>query len=179
MLMRMASIARRAACWIGCSLVLLLAWPALAESTEVSPREALIARAAALELDTAYERPPGEALHHHAAGFAKVLCSAIFLTGLEEEFAVENIGYFTAPYAQRKNIVARRVDKAARAVHLTLHDGTVRTAQVFGDQGCVALSEGEHSPSFEPSRNDSMSPRMFSMSIFLGSACGVNLASTL
>lgn len=141
------------------SLILTsLAYAPSAESAELSPREALIARAAALELDTAYERPPGEALHHHAAGFAKVLCSAIFLTGLDEEFAVENIGFFTAPYAQRKNVVEREIDRAARAVRLTLQDGTVRTAQVFGDQGCVALEEGAHSLSFEPSRVSSALP---------------------
>ena len=32
--------------------------------------EGLIARATALELDTEYSPPPGEALHHHTSGFA-------------------------------------------------------------------------------------------------------------
>ena len=35
---------------------------------------ALIARAKPLELDTAYVAPPGDALAHQAAGFAKVMC---------------------------------------------------------------------------------------------------------
>src|SRR5437588_9406212 len=66
-----------------------------------SPREALIARAKSLELDTPYVPPPGDPLSHHAAGFAKVMCSAVFITGLDPDFATENIGYFTAPYEER------------------------------------------------------------------------------
>src|SRR5215469_12477766 len=38
---------------------------------------ALIARAKSLELDTPYVPPPGDALEHHAAGFAKIMCSAV------------------------------------------------------------------------------------------------------
>ena len=59
---------------------------------------ALIARAASLELKTKSVPPPGNPLEHHASGFAKVLCSAVFVTGLDPEFAAENIGYFTGPY---------------------------------------------------------------------------------
>src|ERR1700757_2976847 len=62
----------------------------------------LIARAKSLELDTPYVPPPGDALEHHAAGFAKIMCSAVFVTGLDPDFAAENVGYFTAPYAERK-----------------------------------------------------------------------------
>src|SRR5262245_58644319 len=35
-------------------------------------QEALIARAKSLELDTPYVPPPGDALEHHASGFAKI-----------------------------------------------------------------------------------------------------------
>jgi hypothetical protein len=34
-------------------------------------------RAKSLELDTPYVPPPGDALAHHAAGYAKIMCSAI------------------------------------------------------------------------------------------------------
>ena len=57
-----------------------------------------IARAKPLALNTPYVPPPGDPLVHHAAGFAKVMCSAVFITGLDPEFAAENVGYFTAPY---------------------------------------------------------------------------------
>ena len=55
---------------------------------------ALIARAKSFELDTPYVPPPGDPLSHHAAGFAKIMCSAVFITGLDPDFAAENVGYF-------------------------------------------------------------------------------------
>ena len=61
--------------------------------------ETLRARAKALELPSAYVPPPGDPLSHHAAGLAKVVCSAVFISGFDSDFAVENLGYFTAPYA--------------------------------------------------------------------------------
>ena len=52
---------------------------ATAEEPLSSPDD-LIARARSLELDTPYVPPPGDPLEHHAAGFAKVMCSAVFVT---------------------------------------------------------------------------------------------------
>ena len=66
--------------------------------------DALIARAKSFELDTPYVPPPGDPLTHHAAGFAKVMCSAVFMTGLAPDFAAENVGFFTAPYRQRAKL---------------------------------------------------------------------------
>jgi thiamine pyrophosphate-dependent acetolactate synthase large subunit-like protein len=115
-------------------LLLLLALalalgPALASAQEPpSAKDALIARAKALELDTPYEPPPGDPLSHHTAGFAKVVCSAVFVSGLDPEFAAENLGYFVAPYAERAKVGKPVVDKGARfnfpAVHpLDVTDG--------------------------------------------------------
>ena len=64
----------------------------------------LISRAKPLELDTPYVPPPGDPLSYHAAGFAKVMCSAVFITGLDPDFAAENVGYFTAPYELRAKL---------------------------------------------------------------------------
>jgi CubicO group peptidase (beta-lactamase class C family) len=113
-------------------------------------REALIARAKALELDTRYEPPPGDPLAHHAAGFAKVMCSAVFITGLDPGFAAENVGYFTAPYEERAKLGKPDIDRANKAVHVSLPDGVRRTAKLVGDQGCVALPVGEDDVSFRP-----------------------------
>src|SRR5262245_4919418 len=69
-------------------------------------------RAKSLELDTPYVPPPGDALAHHAAGYAKVMCSAVFISGFSPEFAAENVGFFTAPYEVRgvfrKPVIDRR-----------------------------------------------------------------------
>ena len=58
--------------------------------TTATPSQAqldeLIARAKSFELNTPYVPPPGEPLAHHAAGYAKVMCSAVFMTGLAPGF---------------------------------------------------------------------------------------------
>ena len=131
-------------------VLLLLAGPAAAQG----PLE----RAKALELDTPYVPPPGDALEHHASGFAKVMCSAVFITGLGPDFAAENVGFFTGPYAARAQLGKPVVDRAARAVHVTLPNGVTRTARYLGDQGCVTLPVGKDSVSFKPVRVRSRLP---------------------
>ena len=113
-------------------------------------REAMLARAEAAELDTEYVPPPGDPLWHHTSGFAKTLCSAVFVTGLDAEFAAENVGFFSAPYAERAHVTSVEVDLDRRQVHLTLPDGVVRTAKFNGDHGCVTLPIGEDDVFFEP-----------------------------
>ena len=108
------------------------------------------ARAAALELETEYLPPPGDPLLHHAAGFAKTLCSAVFITGLDPDFAAANVGFFTGPYRYRRRVVERVIDREQQAVHLTLASGVTRTAQYVGGQGCVALPLGERAVRFTP-----------------------------
>ena len=113
-------------------------------------REAMLARAEAAELDTEYVPPPGDPLWHHTAGFAKTLCSAVFVTGLDAEFAAENVGFFSAPYEQRAHVTDVEVDRDQRQVHLTLPDGVVRTAKFNGDHGCVTLPIGADDVFFNP-----------------------------
>ena len=121
-----------------------------APQAAASPRDALIARAKSLELNTAYVPPPGDPLEHHTAGFAKIMCSAVFITGLDPGFAAENVGYFTSPYAQRAKVGKPVIDRARKAVHITMPTGVVRTARYLGDQGCVTLPVGKDSISFTP-----------------------------
>src|SRR2546426_2713610 len=111
---------------------------------------ALIARANSLELDPPYVPPPGDALMHHASGFAKVMCSAVFVTGLDPDFAADNVGYFTAPYPERGKLGKSVIDRANKAVHVTLPNGVTRTAKYLGSQGCVTLPTGQNTVSFTP-----------------------------
>jgi CubicO group peptidase (beta-lactamase class C family) len=115
-------------------------------------RDALIARAKSFELDTPYVPPPGNPLEHHASGFAKVMCSAVFITGLDPDFAAENVGYFTAPYEERAKLGKPVVDRANKAVHVSVPGGVRRTARYVGDQGCVTLPIGSETLSFTPKR---------------------------
>jgi len=116
----------------------------------LSPTEALIARAKSFELDTPYVPPPGDPLEHHTAGFAKIMCSAVFMTGIPPEFAAENVGYFTSPYRERAKVGKPVIDRANQAVHITLPSGVTRTAKYLGSQGCVTLPVGKTSVNFTP-----------------------------
>src|SRR6266404_7062456 len=113
-------------------------------------REALIARAKLLEINTPYVPPPGDALEHHTSGFAKIMCSAVFITGLAPDFAAENVGYFTSPYAERAKVGKPVIDRVNKAVHITMPNGVTRTAKYLGSQGCVSLPVGKSSVNFTP-----------------------------
>lgn len=115
-------------------------------------------RADSFEINTPYVAPPGDPLSHHASGFAKILCSAVFITGLDFDFAAENIGYFSAPYEERAKFAERRLDIENKAVHVTLPNGVVRTAKYFGDQGCICLTEGSDKLNFTPVKIESSLP---------------------
>jgi len=117
---------------------------------ESKKREDLIARAKTFELDTNYTPPPGDALSHHAAGFAKVMCSAVFITGLEPDFAAENVGYFTAPYAERAKLEKPQIDFKKKSVSVTVPNGPTRTAIYTVGQGCITIPEGETALHFTP-----------------------------
>ena len=146
--MRRQHLSHGPAAWLAAA-ALLAPW-LVAESAAQADRQAMLARAAEAELDTEYEAPPGDPLAHHTAGFAKTLCSAVFVTGLDPEFAAENVGFFSGPYEHRAHVTAIEVDRDRRRVHLTLPDGVVRTAKFNGDHGCVALPVGEDDVFFDP-----------------------------
>jgi CubicO group peptidase (beta-lactamase class C family) len=136
---------------IGGGLILAaLAGVVLLSQAPSSDTQELIARAKSLELKTLYTPPPGDALSHHASGFAKIMCSAVFITGLDPDFAAENVGYFIAPYAERAKFRKPVIDSAAKAVHVTLPNGVTRTAKLFGSQGCITLPEGQSTLNFSP-----------------------------
>ena len=121
-----------------------------APQATVSPLDELLARAKSLELDTQYVPPPGDPLDHHTSGFAKIMCSAVFITGLDPDFAAENVGYFTSPYAQRAKVGKPVVDRERKEVRITEPSGVVRTARYLGDQGCVTLPIGKNARRFHP-----------------------------
>ena len=113
-------------------------------------RRAVIARGKSLELPTKYVPPPGDVQAHHAGGYAKVMCSAVFITGLVPDFARENVGFFTGPYEERAKVAKPVIDRSAKAVHVTLPNGVKRTARYLGDQGCVTLPIGKDTVDFKP-----------------------------
>jgi CubicO group peptidase (beta-lactamase class C family) len=127
-------------------------------ATEPDPIQALIERGNRFELDTPYSPPPGDINAHYTMGFARTLCSGVFVSGLDEDFAAQNIGFFTSPLETRSVVVERHVDYEDKTVNLTMNNGVVRTAKYIGDLGCVPLPIGESEPYYEPREIISLLP---------------------
>src|ERR1700736_5303239 len=118
-----------------------------------APRQAepaFLVRDRSLELPTRYVPPPGNPLEHHAAGFAQIMCSAVFITGLDADFAAENVGYFTAPYAVRAKLGKPVIDRDSKTVSIAVPGGTTRVAKYVGDQGCVTFEPDQTAPNYVP-----------------------------
>jgi CubicO group peptidase (beta-lactamase class C family) len=137
-----------------CALLILAGLPlsTLAAQTPAdAARQALLDRAKKLELNTPYVPPPGEAIEHYASGYAKIMCSSVFISGLDPAFARENVGYFVAPYAERAKLGTPEIDRQQRTVTVTMPNGTKRIAKQVGSQGCVTLPIGRTDVLFKPS----------------------------
>ena len=122
--------------------IALLSLSTLAAQQPNEARQAMLERARKLELNTPYVPPPGEAIEHYASGYAKIMCSSVFVTGLDPDFARENVGYFVAPYAERARLGTPQIDRQQRTVTVTMPNGTTRVAKQVGSQGCVTLPIG-------------------------------------
>jgi len=134
--------------------VFLLFTVSLIRGQAVTPelKASMLARAARFDLKTPYKAPPGDPLSHNTAGYAKIMCSAVFITGLSPEFAAENVGYFTAPYSERAKVGKPYIDYEAKSVSIKLPNGITRTAIYTGDQGCVSLPEGGKTLFYKPEK---------------------------
>ena len=131
--------------------IALLSLSTLAAQQPTEARQAMLERARKLELNTPYVPPPGEAIEHYASGYAKIMCSSVFVSGLDPDFARENVGYFVAPYAERARLGTPQIDRQQRTVTVTMPNGTTRVAKQVGSQGCVTLPIGKSDVFFKPS----------------------------
>ena len=84
-----------------------------------------------------------------AASYAKILCSAVFVSGRDVEEARRNSAYFLMAERDRTQPVRVEVNRERRRVSATLR-GTTRTAAFYGDQGCVIHPEGHDRVFFTP-----------------------------
>lgn len=71
-----------------------------------------------------------------AASYAKILCSAVFVSGRDVDEARQNSAYFLMNEPDRAKPIAVDVDRQAKRVRVTIDDVT-RVAAFYGDQGCV------------------------------------------
>ena len=79
--------------------------------------------------------PEGSPLELGLAGYAKVLCSAVFVSGRDEKEAARNSGYFLMPPGLEDK-PTWTVDRERKLVRMSL-DGVTREAKYYGDQGCI------------------------------------------
>ncbi|HEY2905527.1 MAG TPA: serine hydrolase [Vicinamibacterales bacterium] len=147
---------------IACVAALLGALHASSAQTTTAPAlpapAAMIARAKALELNTPYVPPPGDPLEHNTSGYAKTMCSAVFITGLDPDVAAESVGYFTGPYEERKKVGKPVIDRVKKEVRITMPNGVTVVARRFGSQGCIALPRGKDDVLFKPVATKSALP---------------------
>ncbi len=85
-------------------------------------------------------KPEGTNAALGLAGYAKVMCSAVFVSGRNIEEAMTNSGYFFLP-EDLHGKVAFTVDNENRSVTLSLGDSLSRSAIYYGDQGCIIQTE--------------------------------------
>jgi CubicO group peptidase (beta-lactamase class C family) len=79
--------------------------------------------------------PEGTPVELGLAGYAKVLCSAVFVSGRDEREAARNSGFFFMPPGESDK-VTWRLDRVEKIVRMSLGDVT-REAKYYGDQGCI------------------------------------------
>ena len=92
-------------------------------------------------------RPVGTATELELAGYAKVLCSAVFVSGRDPAEAARNSG--DVLMASGRDKVVWHVDREHRLVRMTL-DGVSREARFYGDQGCIIQRRDTPGISFTP-----------------------------
>ena len=93
--------------------------------------------------------PPDRAPSLRTAGFAKVLCSAVFVSGRDPAEAGRNVDKFDLP-APERTITDTVIDYERKEVRLTYMGTLTRTARYYGDQGCIIHPEGFDRVFFEP-----------------------------
>jgi CubicO group peptidase (beta-lactamase class C family) len=102
----------------------------------------ILTLALAFALQTpSYPTPKGTPTENGLAGFAKILCSGVFVSGREPADVAQGSAYFFMPRAEQ-DLVKYVVDREKREVSASLLGGAsrgsvTRHAKLYGDQGCI------------------------------------------
>ena len=122
-------------------------------------RASSIAAVALLALSTLVAREhqaPSPAILHPAgthtenglAGYAKILCSGVFVSGRAPEDVARGSAYFFMPQAEQEQ-VKWTIDRDAQLARASLGSVT-REARYYGDQGCIINNPGTPGIHFTP-----------------------------
>ena len=82
------------------------------------------------------------------AGFAKILCSGVFVSGRTPEDVAQGSAYFFMPPAEQDKVTFT-VDRGARLARASL-GSIVREARYHGDQGCIIENPSKPGIHFTP-----------------------------
>ncbi|MEO8452736.1 MAG: serine hydrolase [Gemmatimonadota bacterium] len=110
---------------------------------------ALVAISVSLQAQEGY--PPNNPDSWSVAAVAKVLCSAIFVSGREEGPSIAFAPVFFLA-AKRDSISKVEIDRARKLARITLAGRITREAQFYGDQGCIIHQPGLDTVHFTPVR---------------------------
>ena len=115
-------------------------------------REAMLARAKTAEISNTWTPAPGASLSHFTVAYAKLMCSAVFVSGMDPSFAQATLGDSNAlaAVAHRAKAGDPVIDRKRREVRVTTQTGITRIARFYGDQGCVSIPEGAAGIAFKP-----------------------------
>jgi CubicO group peptidase (beta-lactamase class C family) len=95
--------------------------------------------------------PPNDPDSWTTAATAKILCSSLFVSGRDEAEARAHVtAYFIG--AKLDSISAIQIDRARKAVRVSLANRITREAKLYGDQGCVIHQPGRDTVLFKPVR---------------------------
>jgi CubicO group peptidase (beta-lactamase class C family) len=92
--------------------------------------------------------PRGTHTENGLAGFAKILCSGVFVSGRAPEDVVRGSAYFFVPQAEQDK-VQWKVDREAKRAHASIGEIT-REARYYGDQGCIIENPDKPGIHFTP-----------------------------
>ncbi|HKS04864.1 MAG TPA: serine hydrolase [Gemmatimonadaceae bacterium] len=100
--------------------------------------------------------PPDDPDSWRTAGTAKILCSALFVSGREQTEAIAHItDYFIG---NKRDSLTYGVDRARKTVRASLAGRLTREAKYYGDQGCIIHQPGKDSIYFKPVKVTSSLP---------------------
>jgi len=92
--------------------------------------------------------PRGTHTENGLAGYAKILCSGVFVSGREPEDVAQGSAYFFMPRDEQDR-VTWTIDREAKRARATLGDVT-REARFHGDQGCIIENPDDPGIHFTP-----------------------------
>jgi CubicO group peptidase (beta-lactamase class C family) len=92
--------------------------------------------------------PRGSHTENGLAGYAKILCSGVFVSGRLPEAVAAGSAYFFMPQAERDQ-VTWEIDRSTKLVRASL-GAIAREARYYGDQGCIIQNPDKPGIHFTP-----------------------------